>query len=259
MAPESRRRSWTEDEMIVVLGLYFQLPFGRLHQATPEVRELANLIGRTPSSVALRLVNYAACDPYIINSGRKGMASGRARCIPFWNRFADDKEALFLEAELIRAKLQGKPIEDSLRLTDEDFVGKERETVIKQRVNQSVFREMILQNYENKCAITGIDIPQLLVASHIIPWAENESTRLNPENGICLSPLYDKLFDSGLIGIREDFTIELSKELVERSNREYFDDHFGRIQDKPITMPIEHSPRLDFIEYHYQNIFAQHN
>lgn len=60
----------------MTLSVYFQLPFGRLNRTTPEVKELAELLGRTDSSAALRLVNFAACDPYIINSGRKGMAAG---------------------------------------------------------------------------------------------------------------------------------------------------------------------------------------
>lgn len=255
----AQRNLWTDDEMIVVLDLYFKLPFGRLNRTTPEVKELAALMGRSDNSVALRLVNFAACDPYIINSGRTGMASGIGRCTPYFERFVNDKETLFVEAQRIRAELANKTIEQQLQLTPGDFVGKEREAVIRQRVNQSAFRIMILQNYENKCAVTGIDIPQLLVASHIVPWAHNESTRLDPENGICLSPLYDKLFDSGLIGIRDDYTIELSKELLDRSDRDYFDSHFKPIQDKPLNMPIEHRPRLDFIEYHHQNIFAAHN
>lgn len=71
-----KRNEWTKDEMILALDLYYKLPFGKLSKNTSEVKELATLIGRTPSSVALRLTNYAACDPYIINSGRKGMVSG---------------------------------------------------------------------------------------------------------------------------------------------------------------------------------------
>jgi putative restriction endonuclease len=62
---------------------------------------------------------------------------------------------------------------------------------IKARVNQNIFRQIVIANYSNKCAITGIDIPGLLLASHIIPWAKNEVERLNPENGICLSPPND--------------------------------------------------------------------
>lgn len=61
------QRRWTREELILTLSVYFQLPFGRLNSRTPEVMELARIIGRTSSSAALRLVNFAACDPYIIN------------------------------------------------------------------------------------------------------------------------------------------------------------------------------------------------
>ena len=104
------RRAWSDEEMILSLDLYYKLPFGRLNQHTPEVRELAALIGRTPSSVALRLVNYAACDPYIVNSGRRGMVSGIGKCKPFWDHYADNTEELFLQAESIRASLLAKPV-----------------------------------------------------------------------------------------------------------------------------------------------------
>ena len=69
---------------------------------------------------------------------------------------------------------------------------------------------MILSNYNGHCALTGIDIPQLLLASHIIPWSKNKVTRLNPSNGICLSALYDKAFDQGLIGFDQHYKVILS-------------------------------------------------
>ena len=255
----AQRNLWSDDEMIIVLDLYFKLPFGRLNKNTPEVKALAKLIDRTDNSVALRLVNYAACDPYILSSGRHGMASGRDRCMPYWNQYANDKEGLFLKAEEIRAKLSKTSIEKLLDINPEDFVGKERAAVIKQRVNQSSFRAMILGNYENKCAVTGIDIPELLIASHIVPWSIDETNRLNPSNGICLSPLYDKMFDKGLIGISEDYSIQLSYELKQRAGKDFYNNHIGFIADRKLRLPIEHLPDPAFLEYHYNNIFAPHN
>ena len=79
---------------------------------------------------------------------------------------------------------------------------------VKTRINQNVFRQMVIANYSCQCAISGIDIPDLLFASHIIPWSKNEQERLNPENGICLSCLYDKAFDKGWIGINEKYEIK---------------------------------------------------
>ena len=252
------RRLWTREELILTLSVYFQLPFGRLNHSTPEVRELARLIGRTENSAALRLVNFAACDPYIINSGRTGMVSGRAVCMPIWEEFYNDRERLFSEAQLIKASLLHKSVEETLQLTDNDLEGRERTAVIRQRVNQSVFRSMILNNYEEHCAITGINIPELLVAGHIIPWSDSTpQQKLSPENGICLSALYDKAFDKGLITISpDDFTVVLSSALREYETKDFFDCHFGSIAGSPIAMPIEHKPNRDFLAYHRDHVFV---
>ena len=253
----NQRRLWTRDELILALSVYFQLPFGRLNQRTAEVIELARLIGRTPGSAALRLVNFAACDPYILNSGRSGMSAGSQVCKPIWDEFSDNKQLLFSEAQRIKAHLLRQTIENSLNITDKDLEGKVRETVIKQRINQNVFRAMILSNYEQRCAITGINITDLLVASHIVPWSvSSPQQKLNPENGVCLSALYDKAFDKGLITISpDDYTICLSGALLEYETYDYFDKHFSCIRGQKILMPIEHKPTRDFLAYHRDSIF----
>lgn len=246
---------WTREEMILTLSLYFQLPFGRLNHSTPEVKELAVLLGRTNNSVAFRLVNYAACDPYILNSGRHGMTSGVPICKPYWDEFSNNREVLFREAAEIKARLQQQSIEESLEIAPMDFVGHERETVIRQRIEQSAFRSMVLNNYECRCAVTGITVPELLVASHIIPWAEREDTRLNPENGICLSSLYDKAFDRGLISIDNHYRIILSDRLRTYEGREFYGVHFGSIENQEIILPEEHKPDLQYLEWHRDCVF----
>ena len=250
-------RPWTREELILTLSLYYQLPFGRLNRSTPEVKELARIIHRTNNSAAIRLTNFAACDPYIINSGRSGMKAGRKICLPIWDEFANDHERLFSEAQRIKADILNQPIEETLHITANDLEGKERTSVIKQRVNQTVFRTMILNNYEEQCAITGINIPELLVAGHIIPWADSTpQQKLNPENGICLSALYDKAFDKGLITISpDDYTIRLSSALHEYESQDYYDKHFGCINGIQIKMPIEHKPNSDFLAYHRDHVF----
>lgn len=254
------RRLWTREELILALSVYFQLPFGRLNHTTPEVKELARLLGRSENSAAMRLCNFAACDPYIIESGRKGLTGGQSTCISIWEEFANDREQLFNEAQRIKASLLHQSVEQSLNITESDLEGKERTSVIKQRVNQTVFRTMILSNYEERCAITGINIPELLVAGHIIPWADSTpQQKLCPENGICLSALYDKAFDKGLITISpDDYSVVLSSALREYESQEYFDRHFGGINGQKITMPIEHRPNRDFLAYHRDHIFMSY-
>ena len=162
------RRLWTHDELVLALALYFQLPFGRLNHGTPEVKELGRILGRGENSAALRLVNFAACDPYILATGRHGMASGANVCMPVWQEYANDKERLFKEAAEIKARLLQESVEQSLGIKESELVGKTKEVIIRQRVNQNVFRTMILNNYNDQCAITGISDSRLLIASHII-------------------------------------------------------------------------------------------
>ncbi len=128
----------------------------------------------------------------------------------------------------------------------------------RRRKGQNYFRRMILANYGGRCALMGIDIPQLLLASHIIPWADSTpQQRLCPENGICLSALYDKAFDRGLITISpDDYTIRLSDALRDYETQDYFDRHFGSISGQKITMPIEHRPNRDFLAYHRDHVFV---
>jgi len=253
----AKKNLWNQDELVLTLSLYFQLPFGRLNHVTPEVKELAALIGRTDNSVAMRLSNFAACDPYIINSGRHGLSSGVQVCKPVWDKYYDNREQLFIDAANISAQYMKKPIEKILGITDSDLKGTTKEVVVKQRVNQDVFRNMILNNYNRKCALTGIDIPELLVASHIKPWAKCEEERLNPENGICLSSLYDDSFDKGLIGFDNNYKVILSKRILNNCNKEYFEKFFGSIKHKQLVLPDEHHPNKLFLEWHMDEIFQR--
>ena len=246
---------WTREELILALDLYFRLPFGRLNRSTPEVIELANLIGRTNNSVALRLVNFAACDPVIINSGRTGMPGGLSICKPIWDEYAGRKEELFYDAQQIKANLLHSSIEDLVGITEKDLVGKDKKAFVKQRVNQDAFRSMILNLYEKRCALTGINIPTLLVASHIIPWAVNQQERLNPENGLCLSALYDKAFDKGFISFDDQYRVILAEKLKLYQAEPYYGKHFASIEGQPITLPEYHRPNKEFLEWHRDCIF----
>ena len=136
--------------------------------------------------------------------------------------------------------------------------GEDKISLTRQRKGQDYFRRMILANYGGRCALTGIDIPQLLLASHIIPWADksHKNDRLNPCNGICLSALYDKAFDQGLITISpDDYSVVLSSVLRENKTKEYFDKHFGIIIGRKLMMPTEYLPNRDFLAYHRDKVF----
>lgn len=165
-----------------------------------------------------------------------------------------------MEADRIVAQ-ETNPKTISAKLITHFDLTKEGEDVAsesKRRKGQDYFRRMILANYGGRCALTGIDIPQLLLASHIIPWADksHKKDRLNPCNGICLSALYDKAFDQGLITISpDDYSVILSSALRENETKEYYDKHFGIIIGKKLMMPADYLPNRDFLAYHRDKVF----
>lgn len=88
------RNLWTREELILAFNLYFQIPFGKMHTSNPKIIYLANLMGRTPSSITLRLVNFASVDPYHRNRGVKGMDGGAKVVKPIWDEFNENREKL---------------------------------------------------------------------------------------------------------------------------------------------------------------------
>ena len=244
--------NWTRRELIVAFNLHLKLPFGKLHTGTKAIQDLADLVGRSHSSMAMRLNNFASVYPYHQQRGVKELDGGRRQVEPIWNEFINYQEDLVFESERILAEYQHKTIAEvypDIEFDLKDLRGEVKMRYVKTRVNQRVFREMILKTYENRCAISGIDIPELLVAGHIVPWVENEHERLNPENGLCLSNLYDKAYEKGLICIDVDYRILISKELRENSTKLYYDDFFGKLAGKAISLPRQYKPRQDFIQY----------
>ncbi|MCV9933696.1 HNH endonuclease [Flavobacterium sp. LS1R47] len=254
MAP---KKLWTREELILAFNLYLKIAFGKTHSSNPRIIELANLINRTPASIVMRLGNFASIDPFHINRGITGLKNGMNQVQPIWNEFFNNQEELVFLSEQILAKKENVTIEkkfEEILFDVKDLKGEDISRVVKTRVNQSVFRQMVLSNYDNKCAITGIDVPELLLASHIIPWSKNEEHRLNPENGICFSALYDKAFDKGLIGIDLNHEIILSDRIKKKKGTEFFDRYFSKIENQKI-ISAHITPRKEFLEYHLDIIF----
>lgn len=253
-----KRRNWTKDELILAFALYLRLPFGQMHRSNSDVIYLSNIIDRTPSAVAMRLVNFASLDPFHQNRGVKGLTGGISICQPIWDEFIHNKEDLIFQSEQILALKEDTEIEkkySDILFEIEGLKGETKERLVKTRVNQSVFRRIILSSYSEVCAISGINIPELLVASHIIPWSQNEVERLNPSNGICLSSMYDRAFDKGLIGIKRDYTIILSNKIKSNLKENYYNKFFQSVENEKIAMPQRYSPNPEFLEFHLDTIF----
>mgnify|MGYP003490026852 FL=1 len=208
----------------------------------------------------MRLGNFASIDPFHQQRGVGGLKGGMNQVKPIWDEFFHNQEELVFLSEKILAEKENTSIEykyEDLLFDLKDLKGETVLREVKARVNQSVFRQMVLSNYSTKCAITGIDLPELLLASHIMPWSKNEEHRLNPENGICLSALYDKAYDKGIIGINKNYEIILSTTLKKKKETLFFKNYFASIENLKINQPIKYLPRKDFLEYHLDTIFLK--
>jgi putative restriction endonuclease len=236
---------WTRDEHILAFNLYCQIPFGTIHMGNPRIIELAKLFGRSIGSVSYKLSNFARLDPALHARGIRGLSHGSKGEQEVWREFIDQPEALAFESERLLADRLGKSLEEvaEIDIRDLPLEGRDRDAVVRVRVNQSFFRRRILSAYEFRCCVTGIAIRDLLVASHIIPWATDVPNRLNPRNGLCLNALHDRAFDRGLMWVDDSFTIHFSPQINSIAPRSITSlDWLLSFEGKPLVLPKRFTP-----------------
>lgn len=244
-------KKWSEEETILAYYYYCQIPFGRIHKTNPKIIEIAKLLGRTPSSVVLKMGNIGHFDPELKKRSVSGLKNASKLDEYVVQQFYSDWESLAYKAQQIEFSMTSKintDIEISLPSGEDAIV----ET--KRRVNQAFFREAVLSSYKNTCCITGITVPTLLIASHIKPWAKSnpQTERTNPSNGLCLNALHDKAFDKGLITVLPDYTIRVSSKLKKTDNVEWL----LQCDGNRIILPEKFYPSKEFLEYHNDVIFV---
>ena len=129
-------------------------------------------------------------------------------------------------------------------------IGKERLATIKARVTQAQYRKWILNIYRGECCVTGLNVPEILRASHIVGWKEDFENRMNPENGLCLSATYDAAFDRHLISFDDDYRMILAPSLRDYYTNKAFQDVFKHFEGKRITLPVRFRPSKDLLAKH---------
>jgi putative restriction endonuclease len=135
----------------------------------------------------------------------------------------------------------------------EKYEGKEVVREVITRTNQNVFRKIILKIYNSTCCITGLNIPEVNIASHIVPWVEDKKIRLDPANGLCLSATYDAAFDKHLISLDEDYRLIISKNITDFFTSSSVDEHFKKKQGVKIALPSHYQPKQSYLEVHRNN------
>lgn len=252
-----KTRGWSRQELLVAFNLYCHMPFGRMHSKNPEIARVAKALGRSPGSLAMKLVNFASLDPSITTTGRHGLGNVSRGDKAIWDEFNGDWEGLALESESYlrqlltkQASTQPKLDRDLDEFEIENYEGETRSVQTKTRIKQSFFRKAVLSSYGGRCCITRLSVPSLLVASHIVPWKDDIKNRLNPRNGLCLSSLHDKAFDRHLIALDDDFRIVVSPALLKFKADQFLRDTLIAIEGKQINLPEKFLPDLAFIRWH---------
>ena len=251
---------WVREQRLIAFALYCRTPFGKMHSRNPEILQLAQLLGRTPGSLAMKLVNFASLDPAITSTGRVGLSGASKGDREIWNEFHDDWEALAVESNGVLASLSpAAAAAAALPEVEEELLpnyeGLTKRVPTEVRIKQSFFRKAVLASYLGKCCMSAIAEPKLLIASHIVPWSKDKTNRLNPRNGLCLSALHDRAFDLGLITVSTDYRVRVSNRLSKQSANLLIASALCKIDNQPIHLPEKFRPAPEFLEWHHEHRF----
>ncbi len=261
--PNAGAVKWTREHFLIALNLYCKLPFGKLHKGNPIIIATAQKMGRTPSSLAMKLCNFAALDPVQQARGIRGLPGATKQDRAMWDEFHANLFSLGTESEGLLHNLFTK--DETMEV---DFLLREKvrlvapsgptetQATVKVRRGQQFFRQAVLTAYDVRCCISGINVPRLLVASHIKPWGKFPAERLNPRNGLCLSVLHDAAFDVGLITLDDKLNVVLSSRLRSFFPQPSLEQNFVPFEGKPIHSPVKLAePDENFLRYHREDVF----
>jgi hypothetical protein len=253
------RRDWTRPELLQVLEFYFRTPFGRLHRTNSEILQLARRIGRTPSAVALKAVNFASCDEQLRARGIRGMSNSSAADRTFICAVFSSARALFDGASKIAPSDFPSISSKEPEIADDFPKGIDVKVTASSRRGHSFFRRSVYTNFEGRCAMTGLRVPSLLTASHIVPWNCGESLRCDPRNGLLLSALHDRAFDRGLLTIDPDLRILASRALSQFEKDEFCLVSLLSLDGVPLRLPRHPKflPSQEALAYHRSEIFIK--
>jgi len=160
----------------------------------------------------------------------------RFPAVPQGDAAAEKVEVDPEEVELFREQIDNKNYEvaDSIATT------KTRGSA------QKAFAASVKANYGNRCAITGVVTKEFLVASHIVPWSKDQSIRLDPSNGICLSLLVDRAFETGYLYIEDDLTIRIDWGKV--GDDQAIGSLLEPYDGTRLTEPMKEAPRPEYLQ-----------
>ena len=216
---------------------------------------------KCPANLFLWLINPLLLDPEKISGKQRliGMFAGFqkidwATALSILNGIEQPNDAEIIENLKARCSADGLDVSTDIRKIQNDptIDSTTKESLIQARIGQGRFRRQLMQIWNNRCAVTECGVPQLLKASHIIPWRHaNNKQRLDPNNGLLLIANLDALFDdansdSVLISFHDSGEMIISESVSDEE----------RIRlgiPQPLRQPLNESQRK-YLSYHRQKL-----
>jgi putative restriction endonuclease len=250
-----RSRNWSRDELLACFNLYCRIPFGKLHKGNPEIIEAANALHRTPSAVAMKLVNFASFDPAQRRRNVKGLVNVSRQDRALWEEFEGDPNSIAERSEeaFNRIIMPGATLEEEMPTPPQGPTEKLLERPM--RLVQSFFRRAVLASYGYRCCFCKLDVIALLNASHIVPWNASVELRADPRNGLCLCALHDRAFDRGLVGVDESNRVVISERLSRKALVPLHRVAFSELEGIRIDLPARFQPLQSCLEHHRRWVF----
>jgi predicted restriction endonuclease len=217
----------------------------------------------------MKLNNFTSLDPEEQARGIKGLPGASKLDQKIWDELHQNWEHVAAESEFLWGKVVEQKIQHSLVL-GEEITGNVSNKPIQSstwlgitegtrtatvRLAQGFFRRTVLSAYLGRCCISGIPIPELLIASHILPWADYPEQRTNPCNGLCLSRLHDTAFDRGLLTFDEQYRLVLSKKIKDYMTIDAVRLNFVDYEGSQMKLPEKFYPDKKFLSHHRECIF----
>jgi putative restriction endonuclease len=254
---------WTWEETLLAFDLYSKMQYSKISVKNEEVIALAELLGRKPGAVAKKMFNIAAHDPKQLERGVVALSHSNKFDKLIWEAFEEDSYQFAYETKEALAIRKNIPVDILVSNEIADVIieifpyGEDRDCATKARVGQYFFRTAVLTAYKQRCCVTGVAEPKLLIASHIKPWkvSDDKKEKTNPRNGLCLNALHDKAFDNGLITLSTKYDIIVSPRMREVDMDSDTCDWFMSYDKRQIELPEKFLPGKEFIEYHNDVVF----
>lgn len=174
-----------------------------------------------------------------------------------WEMFEKDAESVAAAAEAAYENLGGPEFATALSTMEPPDGPTEVERQVRVRRVQGFFRAAVLTGYNHRCALSDIAVPELLTASHIIPWSVSLERRADPRNGIALNALYDRAFDRGLITFDASWRLVVSSRLKTADPPIIQQQALLDVEGLALRMPERFAPDPEAMAHHREQIFQE--